>query len=179
MTTSDHDKEPASFHALPREIRQKILIESFNDATSKDLELNTYINLISTLVADSYMETIGYAPHIMTWASTLRSIEPVIASDIGYVMDQALTEVELSFVEVRHETFTPGCTGLRWRNLVYPCPFIQEGAYVQPWLRWIQKYGERRPASGEQRRVNVRMIATAVGIGSNLQLVRIHDSDSE
>lgn len=67
------------------------------------------------------METIGYAPHIphiMTSASTLRSIDPVIASDIGYVVDQALTEAEFSFAEIRQESFPPGCIGLRWNNLV-------------------------------------------------------------
>ncbi|KAE9976961.1 hypothetical protein EG327_007900 [Venturia inaequalis] len=168
MTLFDHDREPASFHALSREIRQMILLRSFRDAASKDLKLNINVNRINALALCEPMGTIGYAPHIMTWASTLHSTDIVIASDMAYVVNQALGNLEAEYLEIRSIAFTLDCTALRWRRLLHIYPFLevrwnfQEGAHRQSRRPWSDLNIVNRRAWRAQRWVGIRMIEDAI-----------------
>ncbi|QDS70010.1 hypothetical protein FKW77_003551 [Venturia effusa] len=87
------DKERASFHALPREIRQKILLDSFTSVINEDVRFNDNIELLVDVIVFR-LNWSRSAPHVLAWASTLRSTDAVIASDIGYVVDKALGVLE-------------------------------------------------------------------------------------
>lgn len=128
MTATHEAEEPASFKTLPREIRQKILLESFQDATAKDLEFNKLANLLCVSMATQYMGKLEYAPHIMEWASTLRSTDTNLVSDIPYVVNQALISAELEFSKTRKQfidaepSTKERCVQDRWGRLMREDP---------------------------------------------------------
>ncbi|QDS69419.1 hypothetical protein FKW77_005188 [Venturia effusa] len=189
MSATHKVKEPASFHDLAREIRQKILLESFADAASKDLKFNKLVNSLCASLELKYMCKLAYAPQIMTWACTLRSTSAIIASDIAYVVELVLTDIELEFFKVRKENINPELQSnlltIRWVELLCGCPFdditfsswtIEQiissyKDYESFYAVWRLRFDE----SMRQMRKKNELIKATFGIGAGLQLASLRE----
>jgi len=91
MPPSDRTKsaQPADFFTLPREIRQKVLYESFNDACEQDAHFTNNVLLLE--------QTLGIRspkgqllPYTHDHASTFYSIHQTVSEDMRFVVNQLL-----------------------------------------------------------------------------------------
>ncbi|KAE9962036.1 hypothetical protein BLS_000928 [Venturia inaequalis] len=89
---------PTDFYSLPLELRQKILLNSFEEPLANDIAFNANLSRlkqildgINTAAAKPFFH---FAPHISAWAHTLKSTHPTINGDLEFVMRTTLKAVE-------------------------------------------------------------------------------------
>jgi len=81
---------PANFLIVPREIRQKILYESFDEACELDVHFSVNVSLLEQIL--EVRRPIGYfLPYIHKQASILYSIHDTVSGDMEFVVNQVLT----------------------------------------------------------------------------------------
>lgn len=90
---------PANFLTLPRELRQKILYESFDDACEQDIHFSTNVNLLDHIL-DVRRPIVYFLPHVHKHTSNLASIHRTISDDLNFVMKQVLAAFKSGFNEV-------------------------------------------------------------------------------
>lgn len=103
--TQKRDSEAVNFLTLPRELRQKILYESFEDALEQDVGFNTNHAILHYLLS-TYRETCDRpvsAHNIGSWASTLAATNDIMSIDLGYVMKKRLEELEARYATKQEE----------------------------------------------------------------------------
>lgn len=118
--------------SLPLELRQKILLLSFEEPYSHDRAFILSYALLQTCIEPTmqlrHLSQIDYltvsAPHMYGWACTLRDTHPEIGSDLLWVLKKALDQFGANFVseistECRKEIY-PGYehTFRRWLEMV-------------------------------------------------------------
>lgn len=90
---------PASFLTLPRELRQKILLLSLEEASKDDIKFNILLRRLSDIMPNFYCTSPRprspiSAPHIMKWASVLHSVDSLVCEDLPLVIEQCLCRFE-------------------------------------------------------------------------------------
>lgn len=90
------DTEAINFLTLPRELRQKILFESFEHALEQDVGFNTNHAILHYLLSDhrNTCDRPVSAHHIGSWASTLAATHEIVSIDLGYVLEKRLEQLE-------------------------------------------------------------------------------------
>lgn len=97
---------PISFLSLPREIRQKTLLDSIYDAANEDIALNIHFRLLEAVLNStdnrSYCEAardreILSTPHIHSWVTSLNSIDDIINEESPFVLDKILRGLRRQF----------------------------------------------------------------------------------
>jgi len=78
------DNTPTTFLTLPRELRQKILFDTFHGAHGLDLLFNFRHYCFLTRAMKEEFKT----PNIERKARELALVHPTIAEDIGFVLEQ-------------------------------------------------------------------------------------------
>ncbi|TLD30298.1 hypothetical protein E2P81_ATG06951 [Venturia nashicola] len=93
--------EAVNFLTLPREVRQKIIHESFEYALEQDIGFNTNHAILHYLLS-SHRNTCDRpvsAHSIGSWASTLAATHEIVSIDLGYVLEKRLKELEIRALE--------------------------------------------------------------------------------
>ncbi|RDI86559.1 hypothetical protein Vi05172_g3358 [Venturia inaequalis] len=90
---------PAGFLTLPRELRQKILLLSLDEASKDDVMFNMLLRRLSDIIPNLSSTPRRprppiSAPHIMTWASALHSVDPSVCEDLPFVIEKCLSRFE-------------------------------------------------------------------------------------
>jgi hypothetical protein len=100
MPPSDRIKsaQAANFLSLPREIRQKIFYESFNDACEQDAHFTNNVLLLEQALGIKKPKS-QLLPYTHDHASTLYSIHQTVSEDMRFVVSQILAK----FGEVRRQ----------------------------------------------------------------------------
>lgn len=151
--------QPASFHTLPREIRQKILLESFTYVIAEDSKFNKNITILYFLYF-KWMKQPYSAPHILAWAASLLSTDAVVASDISYVVDKALAVLEQDLLTIKEINY--GDLKLtRWNNLLFE-GFWADEALCQKCNAIVRR--NSRQDLADKMRAGRRVIDAAIGI---------------
>lgn len=133
MRSPGHRRERTNFLTLPRELRQKILHLSFEQATAKDYEFNGYSNALRMAVHGPYVkDEVHPLPHTAAWAHGLVSVHSVIEEDLGYVLEQVVRDVEWPFVPKNHNCGEMG----RWRVLLGRKSSFQSAASKRARMEW-------------------------------------------
>lgn len=93
-----HDVKNVTFLSLPREIRQKILTKVLADALAEDfalMDILTYFRF-ELQHPSHFHPTRNHVkiPHLSDAASTLAKVHSTIATDLPYVLDKQLAQIE-------------------------------------------------------------------------------------
>lgn len=101
MSSASKQKKPppANFLKLPREICQKILYESFDEACEQDIRFSLNVNLFDHIL-DIRRPIVHFLPHISKQASIFHSIHDTTRDDMGFVINQVLIAFENGFRQV-------------------------------------------------------------------------------
>ncbi|QDS70514.1 hypothetical protein FKW77_010250 [Venturia effusa] len=94
--TPEHRSRAVNFLALPRELRQAVLYESFEQALEQDIGFNTNHAILHYLLAD-FRETCQQpvsAHCIGSWASALATTHEIVRMDLDYVLEKRLQDLE-------------------------------------------------------------------------------------
>lgn len=114
----------------------------------------------------------------MSWASTLHSLDTIVASDIGYVVYRVLAREELEFFEIRKQAIISStATAVRWDGLMFVCPWnsmsraLTGVEYRRLWHGWSENgsYERRSRDSAKQHQIGLGMIEAAFGIGCEIK----------
>lgn len=90
---------PVSFLTLPREIRQKILHDSFEPALQQDIGFNTNHAILHYLLSkqrNTCPRPVS-AHNIASWASTLSATHKIINTDLTHVLKSRLADLEVNY----------------------------------------------------------------------------------
>lgn len=103
MPPSDRTKsaQPANFLTLPREIRQKVLYELFNDVCEQDAHFTNNVLLLEQALGIRSPKG-QLLPHTHDHASTLYSIHQTVSEDVRFVANQVLA----SFGDARRQVMS-------------------------------------------------------------------------
>lgn len=141
--TQKRDSEAVNFLILPRELRQKILYESFEHALEQDIGFNTNHAILHYLLTNQ-RETCDRpvsAHSIGSWASTLAATHEIVSTDLGYVVEKRLKELEGRYATKREEDYDSP-----FRDTLAPKP-KSEGLHnwevvssLENFRRWTQSH---------------------------------------
>ncbi|KAE9969862.1 hypothetical protein BLS_003265 [Venturia inaequalis] len=90
-------KPPLTFLSLPREIRQKILIDSelFEDAYDQDMKFMNNFSIFRSITLGKYdLPCRIKAPNLESVASILAAVHPTIKEDMTYLLRKHLEKIE-------------------------------------------------------------------------------------
>lgn len=99
-----------TFLTLPREIRQQILSDAFEEARRQDWALMINLTTITKICTRQVTATIT-APHIAALAARLRLVHRTVGVDMGFVLEMSLQRME-GFYDGDGEG--EGCSGDAW-----------------------------------------------------------------
>ncbi|TID19331.1 hypothetical protein E2P81_ATG06502 [Venturia nashicola] len=91
--------QPSRFLTLPRELRQKILLLSLNEAYMYDLEFNILLRHLDRCL-NGLPRSPLFAPNIMKTALAIRMVNTSIREDLPYVIEKCLVRFEGSMVRL-------------------------------------------------------------------------------
>lgn len=95
---------PIDFYSLSLELRQKILIDSFEEPLANDIAFNLNLTrLYQVILFDRDARSFYFAPHISAWANTLKSTHPMMSQDLGFVIQTMLRAVEVKPLSILSE----------------------------------------------------------------------------
>ena len=105
--SQSQDKEQVNFLTLAREIRQKILYASFEDALEQDIGFNTNHAILHMMLTQKTCDRAVSAHNIACLASALASVNDTISTDLGFVVDKRLNELERAYKTKERDTVQP------------------------------------------------------------------------
>ncbi|KAE9973942.1 hypothetical protein BLS_003341 [Venturia inaequalis] len=105
-----HDNTTTTFLSLPREIRQKILVQTFNSVASRiKVPVVPRGPITNSQHAEIEKQEKRYGVRLMwiraerkkvkTWAHTLSSLHPHIAGDMPYILEGWQKEIQVRLAE--------------------------------------------------------------------------------
>ncbi|QDS70114.1 hypothetical protein FKW77_005280 [Venturia effusa] len=143
-------KMPTSFTSLPLELRQKILLLSFDEPYDQDWAFSlNYISLRCCLVARSTKDYQVKVPFIHDWACVLKITHPDIEADLIWVLNKVLDTIEASFMAESARVFNRSKC-LRWlrmsgvNNFSLACYGGEELFSVNPFWQVYDRFYDRK-----------------------------------
>lgn len=107
-----------SLLTLPREVRQQIFFDTFENAITEDSYFNLRLTALKIILIATGPPVM---PHVAAWAADLSSVHPVIHLDLHYVLNAIFKDVEILLEELLG-TFDKGGYSThmeRWKMMIH------------------------------------------------------------
>lgn len=88
LTDTSIANMPTDFYSLSLELRQKILLNSFDEPLANDVAFNTNLSRIDQALngIGTDAKSFDFAPYISAWAHILKSTHSMVSQDLGFVI---------------------------------------------------------------------------------------------